>query len=138
MADTLHHAHEALLHDLRELERLAKRSTTEDISHLRTRLHSVYGDVMEHFRLEEENGYMDSVRTRSPRLERTVSQLAKEHRQLADSLESLIANVDDCSIIDGALRKDIHSWVERMRRHETHENNLIQEAFSLDVESGEP
>src|SRR5208282_360511 len=90
VAEALALAHRALLSDLRELEQAASRPSQEGLEDLRARLGAAHTHITEHFRFEEENGYMDAVRKREPRLERTIEQLAAEHRELARTLSSLI------------------------------------------------
>jgi hypothetical protein len=76
---------------------------------------------------------MDVVRTREPRLERTIQQLAREHRQLAQSLEALIAQARAATDLHDRLQVAVREWVERVRQHEMRENNLVQDAFDLDI-----
>jgi hemerythrin-like domain-containing protein len=82
---------------------------------------------------EEQNGYMNAVREREPRLERTIYQLAKEHVQLRQSLEALIGESRAAPSLSDTLREEIREWIERVRRHENRENDLIQGAFNLDL-----
>ena len=83
-------AHEALLEDLRKLEQEAKSLPHQGLAELRGRLDVTRQHIADHFRLEEQNGYMDAVIKREPRLERTIEQLAQEHRELLESLTAII------------------------------------------------
>jgi len=65
VAEALGRAHEALLADLRELEQAADPSSGEGLVGLRARLGEARVHLTEHFRFEEENGYMDAVRARA-------------------------------------------------------------------------
>ena len=47
-------------------------------------------DLIQHFNLEEQNGYMDIFKKREPRLARSVDKLANEHQQIRQSLDSLL------------------------------------------------
>jgi hypothetical protein len=89
--------------------------------------------LTEHFRFEEQNGYMDVVREREPRLERTIQQLAEEHGQLTRSLDALIKEAGKATSLGDALREAILSWIECVRQHEARENDLVQDAFDLDI-----
>jgi hemerythrin-like domain-containing protein len=133
VAESLRDAHATLLADLRQLEAATQPPSPEDQSELLTRLRSMRKHVTEHFRFEEQNGYMDAVRKRQPRLERTIEELATEHRELSQVLEDLIAQgVAAASSHDGFCNK-IAQWIARLRKHETRENELVQDSFNLDI-----
>ncbi len=133
VAEALGRAHAALLADLRELEQAARPSSREGLVELRARLVATQTHVTEHFRFEEQNGYMDAVRKREPRLERAIQQLAEEHRYPAQSLEVLVEQSGVATSLDDSLREEVQGWVERVRRHELRENDLVQDAFNLDI-----
>jgi iron-sulfur cluster repair protein YtfE (RIC family) len=133
IAEALGQAHVALLADLRKLEQAVHPSSGEGPAGLRARLGEAHAHITEHFRFEEQNGYMDAVREREPRLERAIHQLAEEHRQLARSLEVLIEQARDATSLDDRFRDEVREWVERVRRHEARENDIVQDAFNLDI-----
>jgi hypothetical protein len=89
--------------------------------------------LTEHFGYEEQKGYMDVVRKREPRLERAIQQLAEEHGQLRQSLDGLIGQAGTATGLNDNLRELIREWIERVRRHEIRENDLVQDAFNLDI-----
>jgi hypothetical protein len=121
------------LEDLRKLDEVVRPSSREGLPELAARLGATHAHITEHFRFEEQNGYMDTVRRREPRLERAIQQLAEEHRQLAQSLAALLGKVRVATSMDDALRKDVRDWVESVRQHEVRENDLVQDAFNLDI-----
>jgi hypothetical protein len=129
VVDALGHAHAALLHDLHELEEAARPGASTGRAELGNRLGAVYWQMIEHFRFEEENGYMDAVRKREPRLERAVQQLAEEHRQLKQDIEALLSQVPG----QGGFGEQVRTWIGQVRAHEIRENRLVQEAFDLDL-----
>jgi hypothetical protein len=133
VAEALGRAHAALLADLCELEAAALPGSAEGLAGLRARLGATHTHITEHFRFEEENGYMDAVRKREPRLERAIQQLAEEHRQLAQSLDALIGESRTATSLDDRFRAEVRGWVERVRHHEGRENDLVQDAFNLDI-----
>jgi len=133
VAEALGRAHVALLEDLRKLEGAAQPPSAKGLAELRTRLGRTRTHITEHFRFEEKNGYMAAVRKREPRLERTVQQLADEHRQLAQTLDGLIEQAGAARTLDEALREKVRAWVEKVRKHEASENDLVQDVFNLDV-----
>jgi iron-sulfur cluster repair protein YtfE (RIC family) len=118
--------------DLRELEQVVRPGSAEGLAELRARLDATRSRIIEHFRSEEQNGYMDVVRKREPRLERSIQQLAEEHHQLARSLDVLIARTRATSLGD-PLREAVREWIENVRQHESRETDLVQDAFSLDI-----
>jgi hypothetical protein len=133
VAESLSKAHAALLADLRELEQAVHPSSGESLAELRARLGEVRADITKHFRFEEQNGYMDVVRKREPRLERNIQQLADEHRLLAGTLDGLVRKSGAVSKLGETLRQEVRAWIERVRQHEARENDLIQDAFNLDI-----
>ena len=126
-------AHKALLADLRDLERAVSPTSGEAHVELRTRLERARAHLTEHFGYEEQKGYMDVVRKREPRLERAIQQLAEEHGQLRQSLDGLIGQAGTATGLNDNLRELIREWIERVRRHEIRENDLVQDAFNLDI-----
>jgi len=133
VAEALGRAHAALLDDLRQLEEAVRRASGEGVAELRTRLDATRRHIAEHFRFEEQSGYMDAVRKQEPRLARTIDQLADEHGQLAQSLEALIRESAAAKSTGAALRDGVRSWVEHVRQHEARENDLVLDAFNLDL-----
>lgn len=133
VAEALSRAHGALLADLRKLEEAVRPSSEEGLTELSARLGATRAHITEHFRFEEQNGYMDTVRKREPRLERIIEQLAEEHRQLAQSLDAIIEQARAVTSRIDTIREEVRGWVERVRQHETRENHLVQDAFNLDI-----
>ena len=133
LAEALKQAHVVLARDLRELEQASQCSSSGDLDGLRAQLGATHAHVTEHFRFEEQNGYMDAVRKREPRLERIIRELAEEHSQLRSSLEELIGEARVTSSLGGLLRERIRTWVKRVRQHEMRENDVVQDAFNLDI-----
>jgi uncharacterized protein YlxW (UPF0749 family) len=128
----LSRAHAALLEDLAKLEAAAA-SATLDARVLFDRLDLTAKCLTEHFRLEEQNGYMETVRTRSPHLGREIDRLKEEHRQLLDSVKQLHERARDSQRVDDAFRKQLGDLIEGVRNHETRENLLIEDAFNRDT-----
>jgi hypothetical protein len=133
VAEALTRAHAVLLDDLTKLEEVAGSAPEEALADLRLRLGATHRHVAEHFRFEEQNGYLDVVRKRDPRLDRAILQLAEEHRDLRRSLDALILEVGAAARLDDSLRGKVQEWVRSIREHETRENDLVQDAFNLDI-----
>jgi iron-sulfur cluster repair protein YtfE (RIC family) len=128
-ADTFHDAHTTLLRDLQELEKAAASSSREAAAELRTRLGKLHMHLADHFRFEEEGGYMAPVLKEEPRFRGVIQELFAEHRQMAQALEALIQEVGTSPTLQHGSRQKIHAWVRQVRHHETRENNLVQEVY---------
>jgi iron-sulfur cluster repair protein YtfE (RIC family) len=133
IAEGLARAHAGLLKDLQKLEQAVSPAAPEDLAGLQAQLEAGWMHLLDHFRFEEQNGYMSIVRKREPRLERTIDQLAEEHGLLKQTLESLIKQASTATSLSSALRQEVHQWIERVRQHEARENRLVQDAFGLDI-----
>jgi hypothetical protein len=133
IAEALNRAHVALRKDLGKLEETVGPASREGVAELRVRLAATRTHITEHFRFEEENGYLEIVRKREPRLERAVQRLEEEHRQLARSLEGIVEEARTAPWLDEWLRGKVRAWLEQLRRHEDHENDVVQDAFNLDI-----
>jgi hemerythrin len=133
VAEALHRALAAVLKDLQNLEQASASTRNEGLAELCCLLEATRKHITKHFRFEEEDGYMDVIREREPRLERTIQELAEEHGQLAQSLDLLIWEAQKSTSLGDELRREVHDWVDRIRRHEVRENNLVQDAFNQDV-----
>jgi hypothetical protein len=130
IASALSRAHSALLDNLAKLEAAAAPGVGE--AELHSRLEATRKLVSEHFRLEEQNGYMNTIRNRDPRFDRIIDQLADEHRELTEGLHRLIEKAATREA-DPLYRAEVHDWLNRLRRHEECENDLVQKAFNLDI-----
>lgn len=130
VAEGLGKAHAALIKILRELHDTAARSSGRDRAALQACLKSTQAHIREHFRCEEQDGYLEQVRKREPRLGHAIEQLAAEHLQLLQSLESLIADFDRSAT--PALRQAVDDWIQEVHAHEARENDLVQDAYNLD------
>jgi hypothetical protein len=132
VADTLRRAHAAVLEDLRALEQAVGPGPGGSAAQVCARLEAMQAHLVRHFLFEEWNGYLDGVRQKEPRLGRAVEKLAGEHRELADELEGLVA-ATRAGDPEGSLRERVRRWLGRVRRHEARGNDLVQDAFGLDL-----
>src|SRR5579859_5336837 len=82
-------SHANLLDDLATLDAAARSPHTEVVE-LRARLVAAQIHVAAHFRFEEQNGYLDTVRECEPRLGHTIDALAAEHPRLTASLSAIV------------------------------------------------
>jgi hypothetical protein len=132
-AESLGRAHGALLKDLRALQEAACSASNRNPELLRSRLEATRRHIVEHFRFEEQDGYMDTVRHREPRLGHSIDELAKEHGQLLNEMDVLLTEVAVASTINESLSMKVSEWINHVRQHETRENHLVQDAFNLDI-----
>jgi hypothetical protein len=133
VVEALARAHESLLDDLRKLEEVTGQASGEGLAELRVRLGATREHLARHFRFEEQNGYMEAVRKREPRLGRAIEQLAGEHSQLLQTLEAVIAEAGVATRLGEALREGVRQWAGSVREHEARENELVQDTFNLDI-----
>jgi len=133
VVESLSRAHRVLRKDLQKLEDSVQRTSDQGIPIVHAILDGTRTHILEHFRFEEQDGYMDKVRKREPRLQRAIDQLAGEHRQLAQALDTFIEDAKRASTLDPDLRERIREWVAAVRQHEAREDELVQDSFNLDV-----
>jgi hypothetical protein len=129
--------HLLLFESLRGLEHaLATESEVSPICVL-NQLTATHGQITEHFQFEEQNGWMDEVRKQEPRLEHAIEGLREEHRELVQSLDTLIEELKAKEKLNEAGRHKIVRWIERVRAHESRENELLEDAFEEDLGAGD-
>jgi hypothetical protein len=133
IAESLSRAHQALRNDLRKLEECIDSLLGQNLPLVRAHLGTTRTHLLDHFRFEEKNGYMDKVRKDVPRLEREIKRLAEEHRELAQALDALIGKAKELTNLDHPFRDEIRQWIVTVGRHETREDELVQDAFNLDI-----
>ena len=126
-------AHSAFHANLRKLDESVRPASAARLEEVRDELRLVRTHTSEHFRLEEQSEWMDAVRKRGANMERSVDHLLQEHRELLEALDTLIEVVQTARSVDDVVREKVHKWIERVRRHETREDDLIQDAYTLDL-----
>jgi hypothetical protein len=133
IADLLARAHKRLRKDLRELEEATQGPWPGGPKGMGKLLADARADLVEHFRFEEHNGYMEAVLRIRPNLERDVQALLGQHKQLADALDQLIADVKTMTAEDGSFGQRVRGWIKAVWRHEARENTLVEDAFNVDL-----
>lgn len=132
-AEELALAHTALMDDLGNLETAVRPGSSQSTAEIRAELGRTQAHITKHFLSEERGGYMDAVRKREPRFEHVIQELREEHQALASAMESLIQHANAASVPDKPLCEEITKWIASLRHHESRENQLVQEAFGLDI-----
>lgn len=126
-------AHKAFRAHLRKLEDSVGPSSAASLEVVRDELRLAQAHTAEHFRLEEQSEWVEVVRKLGPIQERSGERLREEHRALLEALATLVEVVQTAARLDDALREKIRKWIERVRRHEISEDDLIQEAYTRDL-----
>jgi hypothetical protein len=80
VAEVLERTYAVLLEDLHKLEEEAAHPASGEVAELCRWLEGEREHITEHFRFEEQNGYMDAVQKWESRLEWTIEQLAQKYR----------------------------------------------------------
>lgn len=132
VAENLAQAHEALSSDLRNLQ-AAVNDPALSTAELQQALAVVQQHLAEHFRFEEENGYMTAVQRRQPQRARDLEKLRQEHQELARSMAELLSDCGDRVTVPDLSKRRIRLWIKQVKGHEARENSLVQEAFNLDI-----
>jgi hypothetical protein len=130
-------AHAALLEELGKLELIAATNSPQAFPALRSRLADAHILITEHFRSEEENGFMKAIQESQPCLKRDVQHLVNEHSRLMQWLDALIAQATAAGHMNESIRAGVRRWLDKVRDHETQENKLVEDAFLVDVGSGD-
>jgi hypothetical protein len=125
--------HRALLKSLHALGLAVQAATDDRLPSLLACLDTTRDCLAEHFRFEEQNGYLASVLEHQPHLERSVARLAREHDELLRDLDEVRAEVRLNRAPGAALRQKVGRWIQRVRRHEHREDILVQDAFLVDL-----
>ncbi len=96
--------------------------------------------LREHFAVEEEGGYFADVLKVAPRLSRRAARLEQNHKEFSEHLEALLALVQYAiDVRDGWERvtTGIERFLRRLTAHEDDENELVREAFMVDLGRGD-
>jgi len=133
LPEALSREHQALLKHLHGLEQAVATPSREEPARMIPRLETLREHLTQHFRFEEENGYMDVVRRREPHREREINQLQEEHRELAQTLAALLAEAGKARHLHDTFAEKVRAWVKRIRHHESHENDLVLDTFNRDT-----
>jgi len=125
--------HKLLSEDLDYLEEKVGSAGTVTPAALSERLHALRTRLAEHFGVEEQDGYAQTVLARAPQLDRKVRKALSEHAELMKSLEVLMQQVQASQSLNDSLRESLGAWIHRFRQHESQENLLIEDAFNVEV-----
>ena len=128
-AEALHEAHADLFRDLLQLEESVRVGSAEGQPELSTRLENVRMHLTDHFRFEEQDGYMAPLLKEEPRVGPVVQELLDEHRQLAEALNALLQEISAARSSREDFPERVRAWVKHVRQHESRENSLVQDVY---------
>ncbi|MGC3971675.1 MAG: hemerythrin domain-containing protein [Pirellulales bacterium] len=92
--------------------------------------------LAEHFRREEEGGYLEEAVGRKPALAHSADQLQEEHARLLVLAEELLADAGEARPLAESwprLLEKYRTFDASLSRHEAAEDNLLQAAFNEDL-----
>ncbi len=130
-------AHTALMSELAKLKATVQPGSGANLVQIGTQLAAIHRHITVHFAFEEQQGWIDVVRRQEPRWEHAIGQLVQEHRQLANSLETLTEEADAAKNLSQILCEKILRWIDRVIDHETRENELFEDALATDLGAGD-
>lgn len=107
---------------------------------IRSSLSDLAALLKSHFAREEETGYFTDIVETAPRLGSQVDAVQSEHDHLLQRLEKLderIAISNELVTNYEAIRRDIGEFLDACHEHETRENRLVQDAYLVDIGTGD-
>lgn len=106
-------------------------------------LGSLRDQLAMHFSLEEYFGYFENPVDVAPRLSLRAEQLRCEHTTLFQQLCAIVdeAEAFQCRCSDNRISERVavrfRAFCDQLKSHESHENDLILEAFDVDLGVGD-
>lgn len=92
-----------------------------------------------HFAREEAGGYLEEALTQAPRFSAQAAHLLEQHAQLLGQLRQVVqmaAAARETSSAWPALKGECATFIKELLAHEAAENQLVQEAFNIDLGQG--
>jgi DNA repair ATPase RecN len=134
-ANTIRQQHQRL-HSLLEAIENRFRHEQKASRNLVSLLNALAVHLQTHFELEESEGYLSNLVQLSPASTATVERLLREHRDLQEEVNGLVARTRE----DFAINRNTTELAERFGKfhsklsaHDHEENKLIQETYNLDL-----
>jgi hypothetical protein len=91
--------------------------------------------LVAHFELEERGGDYDHIVAQRPELEHKVTKLLAEHARILGAFGALVARSATTSVWD--LAPQLIEAIDALQRHERAETRLMQDAFLVDLATGD-
>ncbi len=99
-------------------------------------LRDLANELVEHFHLEEEGGFMSAVLSRKPQNAPIVQRLQREHAEITRRLNKVVMDVEavrqgnESGVLD--IRRRTTAVLSLLDAHEAAEESLIQETYLQD------
>lgn len=104
-------------------------------------LSAIRTELAHHFQGEEQGGCLEEAVARCPSLAAEVQCVEREHGELLEHLDALIARCETTACPSAAkaraVDQELRHVVRELRLHEAHENRIMQRGFGVCLE-GEP
>jgi len=133
LIEALRKAHVALLQDLQGLETAVRSRAANTATEMKQRLVKTQDHLTAHFRFEEEDGYLNVVLQEQPHFERVVHELLAEHRHLEQTLNQLVTDAGQTSLLPSTFAAKVCAWIQELRHHETREDRLVLECLNTEI-----
>lgn len=107
---------------------------------LGTRLKTLRTVLVEHFRHEEEDGYLHEPLAIAPRFSRDAEELLVQHGEFLDRLNGLIRRLRDYEVPFETWQQAaavFQAFLADLHQHETREIEIFQAAFEDDIGAGD-
>ena len=101
-----------------------------------TRLKLLREILAEHFREEENGGYLAAALAVAPRFQREAEELCAQHPDFLASLDQFVASLVEAESGMQSwqeVRDQLEHFLSELRRHEARENAVVQSAFGDDI-----
>lgn len=118
--------------DLRQRNaKLRELIATSDEQSIESALDQIERTLLDHFTMEEAGGYMSALLEGDPSEESRVRRLRGEHDNLWGRLHHLRKLITGRAPLD-EIRVEVKAWATALERHESEENQLIEDHHSHD------
>jgi len=115
---------------------LETRSAT--IDEVSTLLGHLGNELSKHFQSEEAGGYFAEALLHAPQLVVRANELMLQHPKMTADARKLAGAVDPADDPDGwweQTQERFQAFLDELKKHETGEDGLIQEAYTRDIGS---
>ncbi|MCH8043150.1 MAG: hemerythrin domain-containing protein [Planctomycetes bacterium] len=133
--DQIKEEHHSLLHAVESLRGLLRQPSARPAA-VAAMLLDLKDRLELHFAHEEFGGYFSEVRDIAPRFSRQIDTLKQQHIEFLSTIDAIGERLDrpsDSTTWRPAIAADFDLFVDVFQRHESEENELIQEALQRDV-----
>ena len=113
---------------------------SESVDNVVKSLDSLIDYLRRHFQHEEDGGFFGEIAALAPRLSERAEEVCREHVELLTAIESF-RDTARGGTATGAwwerLNSEFHRLMKDLMHHERREQDLLQEAFNVDIGTGD-